>query len=61
MICDPCQGNGYIIIISTIDDDGAVTYEPIDCPDCLGVGEILIEETPKYPGTHGEDERYNVE
>jgi DnaJ-class molecular chaperone len=60
MICDRCHGNGYIIIIVKI-DDGTATYEPIDCPDCLGVGEILAEATPKYPGTHGEDERYDAE
>lgn len=55
MICGTCRGDGHIIV-RTQNSDGAVEFVPEDCPECLGVGEIFIEETPVYPDSKGNDD-----
>lgn len=54
MICGNCNGDGHILI-KKVADDGSIKFIPEDCPECLGVGEIQIDNTPKYPDSHGDD------
>lgn len=55
MLCGNCRGDGYLLIKL---DDGKdkIEYIAEDCPECLGIGEIQSEDTPRYPDSHGNDD-----
>lgn len=54
MLCGKCKGDGYLLIKAD-NLNGDIEYQPIDCDECLGVGEIQIDTTPKYPDSYGND------
>lgn len=60
MICDNCAGLGHILV-PVLQATGETEYVAKDCSECLGVGEVEAETTPKYPGTKGKDAKYDNE
>lgn len=54
MLCGECRGNGYILI--KIEENESIEYQAVDCPECLGVGEIKFDTTPNYPDSYGNND-----